>query len=416
MDFVCLINQIFKYRAFKVKTMERKVLVLTSTFPRWKNDTTPTFVYELSNRLGQTNKMTILAPHAHKAKFHEKMENLDVYRFQYFFPNSIQKVAYGAGIIPNVKSSFLAKIQLPFFLFAEMVYSNLLVIKTKPDVIHAHWMIPQGFVGAILKKLYRKPLIITIHGSDLFPLKNPLFKLMQKFALNQCDICTVNSKATYNETVKRFPGAENKLIIRSMGVDTKKLRKKPKKNQKMKLILFVGRLNEQKGVEYLIRAMQKIKKQVKNANLLIIGEGEYKNYLENLAEELNIINSVDFAGALPFESIIYYYNAADVFVLPSVTSKTGTEGFGLVLLEAMAAAVPVVGTNSGGIPYIIKNRENGLLVKERDESELAGAVIELLKNKKLANKLRKNGLLFVNKHFSWDNVAQKFNDFYDMVT
>ena len=90
---------------------------MASTFPRWKNDTTPTFVYELSRRLANKERaIVVLAPHANKASKHEFFDGLDVYRFQYFYPSSLQRLAYGAGIIPNVKSSFAAKLNIPFFL------------------------------------------------------------------------------------------------------------------------------------------------------------------------------------------------------------------------------------------------------------------------------------------------------------
>ena len=98
----------------------KTTLVLTSTFPRWKNDTTPRFVYDLSGRLAEKGyKTAVLAPHADHSEKHEKFGSLDVYRFQYFYPSSMQKLAYGAGIIPNAKSSFAAKLNIPFFLLSE---------------------------------------------------------------------------------------------------------------------------------------------------------------------------------------------------------------------------------------------------------------------------------------------------------
>ena len=107
---------------------------------------------------------------------------------------------------------------------------------------------------------------------------------------------------------------------------------------------------------------------------------------------------------------------ADVFVLPSITSSIGTEGFGLVLLEAMSAKTPVIGTNSGGIPYIIKNGQNGLLVKEKDNKEIAEAIIKIMSSKKLSSKLAKRGFETATKHYSWEIVARKFNDFYREIT
>ena len=140
-----------------------KTIVLTSTFPRWKNDTTPSFVYELSRRLANKERaMIVLAPHAEKASKHEFFYGLDVYRFQYFYPSRMQKLAYGTGIIPNAKSIFAAKLNIPFFLLSEYLAAKKLINRYNPDIIHAHWLIPQGIISAYLKNNKTK-LIVSVH-------------------------------------------------------------------------------------------------------------------------------------------------------------------------------------------------------------------------------------------------------------
>ena len=397
------------------------MLVLTSTFPRWKEDTTPAFVYELSNRLAKKGrKIIVLAPHAYKAVTNEKLGNVEVYRFRYFIPSNLQKIAYGAGIIPNVKDSFLAKIQIPFFLISEYFAASNLIRKYKPNILHAHWLIPQGLLAIILKKIYKIPFIITVHGSDLFPLKNSIFRYLQKIVLSNCYACTVNSMATRNEVISRFPQFKNKIYIIPMGVNIEAFSKAKqnlinRKYKNKKIILFVGRLNEQKGIEYLIKAIPAVKKRFFNLKLLIIGEGSHKSNLEKLTESLGLNDVVEFLGAKPHREVINCYHSAHVFVLPSITSKIGTEGLGLVLLEAMAAKLPVVGTNTGGIKYIIKNNENGILVEEKNPQEIADAIILLLSNKKLREKIKSNAFKFVNDNYSWKIIVNKFNNLYEKV-
>ena len=390
-------------------------LVLTSTFPRWRNDSTPSFVYELSKRLMSKGRaMVVLAPHAGNAKKHEFFNKLDVYRFQYFIPSNLQKVAYGAGIIPNVKGNILALLQVPFFLLSEYINASKLTRKYTPDVVHAHWLVPQGIISSMLKS--NKKLVVTVHGSDLFPLNNSFFKSIQKNVLDNCDICTVNSEATKNELLKRFPEFKSKVIVIPMGVDTRLFFKKNVKSRfteykNKKIILFVGRLNEQKGVEYLIKAMKYVNSKISNSRLLIIGEGRYKKELQKTADSLNIGN-IEFLGSINQIGLSDYYNTADVFVLPSVTSRIGTEGQGLVLLEAMSCGTPVIGTNTGGIPAIVKNNQTGLLVNERNENELANAIMKILSDKKLSQKLSNNGIKFVKNNYSWEIVAKKFDEIY----
>jgi len=394
----------------------KKALVLTSTFPRWKNDTTPRFVYELSNRLAaKGTKIIVLAPHADGALRQENLEHVDVHRFRYFYPPKLEKLAYGAGIIPNFRKSFMAKLNVPFFLLSGYFSARGLIEKENPGIIHAHWLIPQGIMGAMLKNKKIK-LIVTVHGSDLFPLKNFVFRALQRKVLKNCDFCTVNSEATKNELIKRFPEYQNKVRLIPMGVDTnlfihKDVKSKFSQYKKQKIILYVGRLNEQKGIDYLIKSLSLVNKKISNSRLLVIGEGAYKKKLQKLAGSLNLAN-IEFLGSVPHQKLPDYYNLSDVFVLPAVTSKIGTEGQGLVLAEAMSCGTAVIGTESGGIKFLIKNNQNGLLVTERDEYGLADNIIKILSDNKLRQKLSKNGMKFVKKNYSWDVIVKKFDKLY----
>src|SRR3989338_2979345 len=163
--------------------MKPKVLAMASTFPRWENDTSPRFVYDLSERMSSKYDMIVLAPHHEGALKKEKMGSLDVRRFAYFKPESLQKLCYGGGIIPNMKSSFLARMQMPLLIKMEFFSASKIIKQEKISLIHAHWMLPQGLVGVFLKKLFKVPLLVTIHGSDLFTLKNPVFRNLQKFVV-----------------------------------------------------------------------------------------------------------------------------------------------------------------------------------------------------------------------------------------
>ena len=278
--------------------------------------------------------------------------------------------------------------------------------------MHAHWILPQGFVGAFLKKLFKVPLLVTVHGSDLFPLKNVFYKKLQDFVFKNSDMITVNSEATRNELVKRFPGYTQKIKIIPMGVDVnlfKKIRvQKPKRYEKSKILLAVGRLSDQKGLQYLIEAMQDIRRYEPKIKLLIIGEGPYETALKEIVKSKGLENFVEFIGSVPFSEVPEYYNFADIFVMPSLSTKTGTEALGLSLLEAMASGCAVIGTNIGGIPFVIKDSYNGVLVEQKNANELVNAVITMLKDKKKSGKLGKNAADFIRKNYSWENVTKRF--------
>jgi len=397
--------------------MENKVLVTATTFPRWKNDTSPRFVYDLSERLAFRYSIIVLAPHHKGAAKKENMGKLEVVWFAYFKPESLQRLCYGGGMIPNMQKSLLARIQMPFLIVSEFFSSYRIMKKSQVDMVHAHWILPQGFVGVFLKKLFKVPLLVTIHGSDLFPLKNRLFKKLQHFVVKNSDFITTNSKATKNELVKRFPEHSKKIEVIPMGVGVNLFRskraKKPEKYSKNRILLFVGRLSDQKGLQYIIDAMPDIIKYNSKTKLLIIGEGPYEKVLREKSRENKVEEYVEFLGSMPLSGIAKYYSFADIFVMPSLSTKTGTEALGLTLLEAMASGCAVIGTNVGGIPFVIKNNYNGILVKQKDSLALSGAMIKLLKDRKKSSNLGRNAAEFVKKNYSWRKISKDFIKIYD---
>ena len=397
-----------------------RILVLTTTFPRWDNDSTPRYVYDLSKRLAYKFRIIVLAPHHYRAKKMETYGKLSIRRFSYFKPERLQKLCYDGGIIPNMKESFFARVQLPLLIISEFISSYKIIKNENIGMIHAHWILPQGFVGVFLKKLFRIPLLVTVHGSDLFALKSKLSKKLQNFVVKNADIVTVNSKATGNEIVKRFPTYSSKVKVIPMGVDIglfkKKNIKKPKKYSKNKILLFVGRLSDQKGLQYLIDAMPEIIKYDTKIKLLIIGEGPYEKILQEKLQSNNVEEHIEFLGSMPSTEISKYYNFADIFVMPSLSTKTGTEALGLSLLEAMACGCRVIGTNIGGIPFVIKNNYNGTLIKQKDSLELSNAITRILKNKKRSIKLGNRAAEFVKKNYSWDKILKDFTKIYVGLT
>ncbi|MBI2651232.1 glycosyltransferase family 4 protein [Candidatus Woesearchaeota archaeon] len=399
--------------------MRHKILVTTTTFPRWANDTTPRFVYELCERLAAKYGVIVVAPHAQGSLKKEKIGKLDVKRFAYFKPESMQKLCYNGGIMPNMKESFLAKIQLPSLIFCEFIACRKIMKRENVSMVHAHWILPQGLVAVFLKKFFKVPLLVTVHGTDLFPLKKIFYRMLQNFVIKNADFATVNSKATENELLQRFPEHSAKIKTIPMGIDIKIFRKikikKPKKYSKNKILLFVGRLSEQKGLQYLIESLSSIVKRYPKAKLLVIGEGAYKKTLQEIVNKKKLGKYVEFLGAMPSSELPKHYNFADVFILPSLSAKTGTEALGLSLLEAMSCGCAVIGTDVGGIKYIIKNGYNGIIVRQKDSNAISNAIIKLLGNKKMAEKFGKNAAEFARKNYSWENAAKEFIRLYDKI-
>jgi len=385
-----------------------KILVVTTTFPRWKGDTTPSFVYDLTKRLQYLGfEVVVLAPHDCGAKKFEIMNGMRVYRFPYFYPLKHQRLCYNGGMLPNLRKSFLAKFQLPMLMMSEM-YNIFKIIKNeKIDLIHAHWIIPSGLLCSITKIVLKKKLIISVHGSDISLIKYPFFKFIGKQILRIADTCTVNSTATKNSVLNVTRLSKEPTII-PMGVDLNIFQ--PFENVKVNnnsikkpSILTVGRLDEKKGIKYLIDAMPKVTQKFPDAKLVIVGEGPEKDNLVNQIKMLSLEGNISMVGAVQNKELPKYYNKADLFVLPSLE-----EGLGVVLLEAMACGTPVVGSNIGGIMDIITDKETGLLAQSENPKDIADKIIELFSDEWMRQRVTENGLKLIKEKFSWDVVIEQF--------
>jgi N-acetyl-alpha-D-glucosaminyl L-malate synthase BshA len=396
-----------------------KVCILTTSFPRFKGDSAGTFIYSLASVLSQKGIcIEVMAPHDSGARFFEHRANVHINRFPYFFPLKYQRLCYRDGLLNNLRNSQLAVIQTPSFILAEFLYLLWIVKKKKIDLIHAHWSLPQGFLGILAKYFFKIPCVTTLHGSDIFGLRHPILRSLNKLAIDLADVCTANSRATA-KTAKRIGVRENLRII-PMGVDPKRFQKTTevgdlKKKHKLdgEVILSVGRLIDLKGTDYLIKALPAVLLRFPEARALIIGSGPRKNHLLRLAKDLQIEQNIVFIDQIPHTELIKYYSLADVFVLPSITNKMEeTEGFGVVLLEAMACGLPVIGSDTGGIPDIIKNGETGLLVRQKDSQDLGNQLIKLLTDADLRKKMIGNARNLIEAQFSWEVVAERFIEIY----
>ena len=396
-----------------------KVCILTTSFPRFKGDSAGTFIYSLVSLLSQKGiDFEVIAPHESGTHFFERWGNIHINRFPYFFPLKYQRLCYGDGLLNNLRNSRLAVAQTPFFILVDFIYLLYILRKKRIDLIHAHWSLPQGFLGILAGHLLKVPCITTLHGSDVFGLRHPIFRLPNKFAIRHADICTANSRATAQKALQ-MTACRNLMII-PMGVDLNDFKKstevgdlKKKLRLDGEVILSVGRLIDLKGTDYLIKALPKVLLRFPQTKALIIGSGPQKSYLLNLAKELHIKDSVVFIGQIPHSQMAKYYSLADVFVLPSITSKMGeTEGFGVVLLEAMACGLPVIGSDTGGIPDIIKDGETGLLFHQKDSPDLANQIIRLLTDEDLRKKMVANARDLIETQFSWEIVAERFMEVY----
>lgn len=386
--------------------MKKKMLMMASTFPRWKNDSTAAFILELAKKLSGSFDVHVLAPHFSGAKKYEEFEGIKIHRFQYFWPESLEKLCYGGGILPNIKNNKFLIIQAFILTICELIVGIKIIIKENIKIIHAFWLFPQGFVAMLLKMFLRTEYIVTSLGGDMFPFKtgNKLFLWWYKKIVNNAVYVT----AVNSTFVQELQGLrENKIFYIPNGVNIEKL--KPMKNiKKTRNILFVGRLAEKKGLQYLIEALSGVSEKLYD-KLLVVGEGPLQSSLKEKVKELHLTKKISFLDSKPYEDLILLYNKCLLIVVPSITTAEGDrEGFPTVYLDSMACGCPIITTDIEGIKSIIQNNKNGIIVKQKNSEALSKAIISLLNDEKLRMAISKKALEDVRKKYSWDVVSKEY--------
>ncbi len=392
-----------------------KILLLTSSYPRTQEDGAAIFLRHMAEKLaGHGAEIHVLAP-AFKEGGSSVERGIYVHRFRYF-PARLQRLAYGSGILSNLKRRPWLWIEVPFFLLM-MSYSLVrLLRRERPDLIHAHWLLPQGLVAVSAKLFYKTPVIATAHGSDVFALRGKLFDKLRRYVLRRSDAWTSNSRATAAALGGDLSLPRPHIV--PMGVDVTrfqsgqrtKLRQGLPENELV--LLFVGRLVEQKGADNLLEAFTLLPPALRARTCLwIVGDGQDRGRLEQQAQTLGVDGKVRFWGHVSNDLLPDFYAAADLFVVPS----GGVEGQGVVLTEAFAARVCVLATRAGGIQEIIEDGLTGMLVQPRQPQQLAHAIADLLRDRALRERLAENALARVNRLYDIEKTAKEFELLYQAV-
>ena len=387
--------------------LKKKLLVLTTTYPRWRGDTEPAFVHYLSRGLQDAFEVHVLAPHTRNAKIMEMLDGVHVHRFRYL-PVTWQRLAYEGGIVPRLKKNKWLALQIPF-LFFFMFWSGLkLAKKYKVDVIHAHWVIPQGFIALLIKRFCSRSLkvMVTSHGADLFSLNNAFLNRLKARVFARADCVTVVSQAM-RAFCQNNLGVRRVIHVRSMGIDCKNVFLDRVAHAERTGFIFAGRLVEKKGVRYLLQAFAKLVKERPDEKLLVVGAGIEKKTLMQLSLSLGLEKNVTFRGAVETSELADLFNQTAVAVMPSVITADGDqEGLGLVAAEALACGCITLVSD---LPAIQDVHDDAFLqFRQADMESLYQALVRVLDQP--AEARRRSRLLQqkVIRRLDWSQVADEY--------
>ena len=335
-------------------------------------------------------------------------KGLDIYLFGLSFYN---RDLYDENVkISSLNTSLEIK-NKPFGSYSKIIYLTALrslkkiIREFKPDLIHSHFASSFGLIGALSKF---HPFIISVWGTDIynFPSRGFIHRKIIEYNLSKADKILSTSKVMAVQT-RKFTDKE--VEVTPFGVDINKF--KPIRvnsifNDGNLVIGTIKTLETKYGIEYLIKAFKLVKDKLRDMKLklLIVGGGSLLDELKHLTKELKLEKDTIFTGFIVPDKIPGYHNMLDIFVSLSIEDS---ESFGVAVIEASACEKPVVVSRVGGLPEVVENNVTGFIVEKENIKETAEAIMKLIEDKKLREKMGKTGRERVTKYFNWDkNVKQ----------
>ncbi len=304
----------------------------------------------------------------------------------------------------------------------ELVLSSKLVdvVKyEKLDLLHVHYAIPHASAAYMAKQILASqgihiPFITTLHGTDITLVgKDPSFEPVITFAINQSDAVTAVSESLKEDTYKNFPDVQkeihvipNFICLEDHEVESSKCQKKMYAPNGERILIHVSNFRKVKRVEDVLRVFDKVRKVIP-AKLILVGDGPERGNIEKLCRELDTCSEIRSLGKIVNPEQILAI--ADLFLLPSET-----ESFGLAALEAMASKVPVISTNSGGLPEVNVNGFSGFMSNVGDIDDMAKNAIHILKDDETLNKFKLNALEQAKK-FDIAKILPMYEQLYNEV-
>lgn len=404
-----------------------KICTLTHTYPRFPNDINAPFVEKLMEYIARKgNDVSVLTAYDPEWNRNAEDHTVDLRTYRYIWPDSMHTLGYSRTIEGNVRFRKRVFFLSPLLFIAAYRTFARLVKEKKPDILHAHWILPNGFIAGHIARLFGIPLLIQTHGSDVFTAeKNALFRSMARYAASQAEYITSPSPDLTKRLVAIGVDAKKiGLVPNTVEVDfstditaddTDRLKKKLGIPGNHFVVLAMGRMVHVKGFKYLLEAFQRVVRKIHNVTLVLAGAGFLYEDMKKMSDKIGQ-GKVIMPGAVMRQDVPVYFKMADIFAAPSIRHESGAvDGLPVVVPEAMAAGLPVIASDLSGIPVLIKDNYNGKLVRERDVDAIAGAIIELLNNDALREQFGKRSRRIIEESVNYDTISDYFSLIYKEI-
>lgn len=350
----------------------------------------------------------MLCPHAANAVTEEIMDGVHVRRYRYA-PARWETLVNDGGIVVNLTRKPWKWLLVPGFLAGQWWSMRQLLRCWRPDVIHAHWLIPQGAIAALGSRGVR--FVVTSHGADLYSLRGRLLNGIKRHVAKSCAAMTVVSSAMCDEAA-RIGLAPSRIEVLPMGVDLQQ-RFVPGANQMRSEdeLLFVGRLVPKKGLGHLLNALPIVVRQRSTVLLTIVGFGPEEDVLRAQVQRLGMERHVKFAGAMSQHALPELYRRAALFVAPFVRDASGDqEGLPVALMEAIGCGCPVVVGEVAGIGDLLGDIAQAVCVNPEDTQALAAAIVESLQQPSRARAQALSLRRTMVNRIDWQTIAHGYSE------
>ncbi len=395
------------------------VVMITTSYPRFHGDGVGSFIEPIAKGIVARGHEVHLVMPWHPAITRRPIEDgLHFHFFRYAPTASLSVFGYATGLKADTALKPAAWAVAPIALLSGWRMARRVAAEIRATVIHAHWIIPGGVLGALARG--RVPLVVSAHGSDVFVAERVgVARRAARSVLHRAGWFTACSDDLKDRSIALGASPERSETV-PYGVDTIRFAPDPDVRRKMRaqlgvgdaaLVVAAGRLVRKKGFEYLIGAAEAIAARHPDVVIAIAGEGDLAGDLQAQAAGRK---TVRLLGRQDQDRVGKLLAAADVVVVPSVRDEAGNvDGLPNIALEAMATAAPLVVTNVGGLPQAIDDGATGRVVPEKDAAALAAAIGELLADRSRARALGDAARRRVERDFSWAQTAARFEAAYD---
>ena len=390
--------------------------MLTTSYPLWKGHHAGQFIQRYAEALVQQgHEVIVVAPGSNRVPSCVVEDQIMIVRFPYFIPRASQVLAYGNGILPNLKKSVLARMQLPFFMCS--FYFWALKYSKQCDLVHAHWSV-SAFPGLWVKRMRSIPIVLSLRGSDFSGAGGKLMDRITSYVLKRVDGLVTRNQLLLEKAQQNGGCTRHAMVIRS-GVDLAQFKGALERDiwkgtiaEGVKnILLFVGRLTEVKGPDLALHTFEKVLELHPESCLVVVGDGPMRMELEHVVQSHEHLSGhVYFMGELMHTEMPKIYNAVDLLMISS-----RAEGMPNAMLESLSSGVAVASFPVGGVPEVITHKQNGFLSSAPTVDALSHAIHEALSDPRLMHQVRKAARAWTVDYLGWDKAVKDHIALYERI-